>query len=293
MMMSFAFQFFSFADQICPYGFAVQTFPSAGFTVHSNTSQPRQHMEPTKSYLANNSTLFQEASFGGSDLGNNSSSNLLQTHSSAGAVEHSPPFDEQNDDGDQRSSGDPNGGGSTADDGYNWRKYGQKHVKGSEFPRSYYKCTHQSCPVKKKVERSQEGHITEITYKGAHNHPKPPPNRRSALGSSNGLGDIQLDSDQPGPGDQIWSAVQNGNAAGGWKPDNLDGSPSALPGQEYSNGARNGTTYDTVDGVDGSSTFSNEEEEDDRATHGSVSLGYDGEGDESESKRRFFLLFLV
>ncbi|XP_047980306.1 probable WRKY transcription factor 2 [Salvia hispanica] len=263
-----------------------KTFPNAGFTVHSNTSQPRQNIEPTKSYLANNSTLFQEASFGGSDLGNNGSSTLLQTHSSAGAVEHSPPFDEQNDDGDQRSSGDPNGGGSTADDGYNWRKYGQKHVKGSEYPRSYYKCTHQSCPVKKKVERSQEGHITEITYKGAHNHPKPPPNRRSALGSSNGLGDIQLDSDQPGTGDQIWSGVQNGNAAGGWKPDNLDGSPSALPGQEYNNGARNGTTYETVDGVDGSSTFSNEEEEDDRATHGSVSLGYDGEGDESESKRR-------
>ena len=37
-------------------------------------------------------------------------------------------------------------------DGYNWRKYGQKKVKGSEFPRSYYKCTHPSCPVKRKVE---------------------------------------------------------------------------------------------------------------------------------------------
>lgn len=59
-----------------------------------------------------------------------------------------------------------------ADDGYNWRKYGQKQVKGSEYPRSYYKCTHQNCPVKKKVERAMDGQITEIIYKGQHNHPK-------------------------------------------------------------------------------------------------------------------------
>ncbi|TKY69629.1 WRKY transcription factor 3 [Spatholobus suberectus] len=66
-----------------------------------------------------------------------------------------------------------------ADDGYNWRKYGQKQVKGSEFPRSYYKCTHPSCPVKKKVERSLEGHVTAIIYKGEHNHQRPQPNKRS------------------------------------------------------------------------------------------------------------------
>ncbi|KAH6809876.1 WRKY DNA-binding protein 3 [Perilla frutescens var. frutescens] len=61
-----------------------------------------------------------------------------------------------------------------ANDGYNWRKYGQKQVKGSEYPRSYYKCTHANCPVKKKVERSLDGQITEIIYKGQHNHPRPP-----------------------------------------------------------------------------------------------------------------------
>ncbi|CAL0313639.1 unnamed protein product [Lupinus luteus] len=63
------------------------------------------------------------------------------------------------------------------DDGYNWRKYGQKQVKGSEFPRSYYKCTHPNCPVKKKVERSFEGHVTAIIYKGEHNHRRPHPNK--------------------------------------------------------------------------------------------------------------------
>jgi len=35
--------------------------------------------------------------------------------------------------------------------------------------------------VKKKVERSHEGHITEIIYKGAHNHPKPTPSRRPGV----------------------------------------------------------------------------------------------------------------
>ncbi|XP_028791763.1 probable WRKY transcription factor 4 [Neltuma alba] len=67
-----------------------------------------------------------------------------------------------------------------ADDGYNWRKYGQKQVKGSDYPRSYYKCTHLNCPVKKKIERAPDGHITEIIYKGQHNHEKPQPNRRAA-----------------------------------------------------------------------------------------------------------------
>ncbi|MED6210788.1 WRKY Transcription Factor [Stylosanthes scabra] len=75
-----------------------------------------------------------------------------------------------------------------ADDGYNWRKYGQKQVKGSEFPRSYYKCTHASCPVKKKVERSLDGHITAIIYKGEHNHQRPTNKRLkdSAMASSEG-----------------------------------------------------------------------------------------------------------
>lgn len=69
-------------------------------------------------------------------------------------------------------------GDKPANDGYNWRKYGQKQVKASECPRSYYKCTHPNCPVKKKVERSLDGHISEITYKGKHNHDPPKPNKR-------------------------------------------------------------------------------------------------------------------
>ncbi|KAG2279428.1 hypothetical protein Bca52824_050648 [Brassica carinata] len=69
-------------------------------------------------------------------------------------------------------------GSKTSEDGYNWRKYGQKQVKGSENPRSYFRCTFPNCVTKKKVETSLvKGHVTEIVYKGSHNHPKPYPLR--------------------------------------------------------------------------------------------------------------------
>ncbi|KAJ7953869.1 WRKY transcription factor [Quillaja saponaria] len=72
-----------------------------------------------------------------------------------------------------------------ADDGYNWRKYGQKQMKGSEFPRSYYKCTHRGCPVKKKVERSLDGQVTAIIYRGQHNHQPPEPTTRRPKDTGN------------------------------------------------------------------------------------------------------------
>lgn len=50
-------------------------------------------------------------------------------------------------------------------DGYRWRKYGQKKVKGSSFARNYYKCTHLGCPATKHIEQGN------VTYKGSHNHP--------------------------------------------------------------------------------------------------------------------------
>ncbi|CAN4096283.1 unnamed protein product [Withania somnifera] len=61
-----------------------------------------------------------------------------------------------------------------SEDGYNWRKYGQKLVRGNEFTRSYYKCTFPSCLAKKQVERSHDGHITDIHYIGKHEHPETP-----------------------------------------------------------------------------------------------------------------------
>nr|XP_011463029.1 PREDICTED: probable WRKY transcription factor 57 isoform X2 [Fragaria vesca subsp. vesca] len=57
------------------------------------------------------------------------------------------------------------------EDGYRWRKYGQKAVKNSPYPRSYYRCTNSKCTVKKRVERSSEDPTTVITtYEGQHCH---------------------------------------------------------------------------------------------------------------------------
>lgn len=77
-----------------------------------------------------------------------------------------------------------------SNDGYGWRKYGQKQVKKSENPRSYFKCTYPNCVSKKIVESASDGQITEIIYKGGHNHPKPeytkrPPGSTSIPSSSN------------------------------------------------------------------------------------------------------------
>ncbi|KAB1214982.1 putative WRKY transcription factor 2 [Morella rubra] len=289
-----------------PATFPQQSFPSIEVSVQSDNSL--QSAEPTKVQTQYRNSLHSQADLSRSCTEKENGTNAILAEQRAfaavgGSAEHSPPLDEQPDEeGDQRGSGDSiaaGAGGAPSEDGYNWRKYGQKQVKGSEYPRSYYKCTHQNCQVKKKVERSHEGHITEIIYKGAHNHPKPPPNRRSAIGSANPLLDMQVDiPEQVGPqsgadGNPLWASTQKGTAgeASDWRHDNLEVTSSASVGPEYCNQsasvqAQNGTQFESGDAVDASSTFSNDEDEDDLGTHGSVSLGYDGEGDESESKRR-------
>ncbi|KAL0304335.1 UNVERIFIED_CONTAM: putative WRKY transcription factor 27 [Sesamum radiatum] len=65
-----------------------------------------------------------------------------------------------------------------------WRKYGQKPIKGSPYPRNYYRCsTSKGCAARKQVERSpnDEG-IFVVSYTGEHTHPRPA--HRSSLAGS-------------------------------------------------------------------------------------------------------------
>ncbi|CAK9150451.1 unnamed protein product [Ilex paraguariensis] len=126
-------------------------------------------------------------------------------------------------------------------DGYNWRKYGQKQVKGSENPRSYYKCTYPDCPTKKKVERTLDGQVTEIVYKGCHNHPKPQSTRRSSsqlyqTPGSTTISEFQNQSHGIHGNAQMESATMPENSAASFGDDDFDqGSPMSHSGDNNEN----------------------------------------------------------
>ncbi|KAF0890499.1 hypothetical protein E2562_002856 [Oryza meyeriana var. granulata] len=185
-----------------------------------------------------------------------------------------------------------------AGDGASPPDHGQL-VKHSEYPRSYYKCTHINCVVKKKVERSQEGHVTEIIYKGTHNHPKPAASRRPPVHPA---GDAQADRAPDGGGNNPPAA-----AAGG-QPNNAEvrqlwhngvagqevTSPS-VPGElcdstasmQVHDGVGAGAQFESPEGVDVTSAVSDEVDRDDKVAHVlPQAAAADGESDELERKRR-------
>nr|QIN97364.1 WRKY27 transcription factor [Isatis tinctoria] len=58
------------------------------------------------------------------------------------------------------------------EDKYAWRKYGQKEILNTKFPRSYFRCTHkptQGCKATKQVQKKeQDPNMFQITYIGYH-----------------------------------------------------------------------------------------------------------------------------
>lgn len=83
-------------------------------------------------------------------------------------------------DGRQKNDGPPS-------DMWAWRKYGQKPIKGSPYPRGYYRCSSsKGCCARKQVERScTDPSMLIVTYTSDHNHPWP--SNRANSNSNSGL----------------------------------------------------------------------------------------------------------
>ncbi|KAJ7232339.1 hypothetical protein O6H91_Y455100 [Diphasiastrum complanatum] len=73
-----------------------------------------------------------------------------------------------------KGTGRPSGEGHSSDM-WAWRKYGQKPIKGSPYPRGYYRCSScKGCSAKKQVEISRnDPSMLIITYTSEHNHQAP------------------------------------------------------------------------------------------------------------------------
>ncbi|XP_024979060.1 WRKY transcription factor 22-like [Cynara cardunculus var. scolymus] len=78
-----------------------------------------------------------------------------------------------------------------------WRKYGQKPIKGSPYPRNYYRCsTTKACGAKKQVERNpMDPAIFIVSYSGEHIHPRP--THRSSLAGSTRSNKFNTDNNKP------------------------------------------------------------------------------------------------
>ncbi|MED6206987.1 hypothetical protein PIB30_031663 [Stylosanthes scabra] len=59
-----------------------------------------------------------------------------------------------------------------ADDGYSWRKYGQKEILNCKYPRNYFRCIHrntQGCHATKQVQQiGEDPPLYETVYRGQH-----------------------------------------------------------------------------------------------------------------------------
>ncbi|XP_058201036.1 probable WRKY transcription factor 65 [Rhododendron vialii] len=75
---------------------------------------------------------------------------------------------------------------SPPSDSWSWRKYGQKPIKGSPYPRGYYRCSSsKGCPARKQVERSHvDPTMLLITYSSEHNHHTPPSKKSTAMATA-------------------------------------------------------------------------------------------------------------
>ncbi|KAI5019005.1 hypothetical protein ZWY2020_043893 [Hordeum vulgare] len=86
--------------------------------------------------------------------------------------------------------------------------------EGGENPRSY-KCSFAGCPTKKKVEQAPDGQVTEIVYKGTHNHPKPQNPRRGSGSAASSSYALQYQGSNDVSSDALSGTPENSSASYG------------------------------------------------------------------------------
>ncbi|KAJ0986372.1 hypothetical protein J5N97_004728 [Dioscorea zingiberensis] len=160
-------------------------------------------------------------------------------------------------------------------DSWAWRKYGQKPIKGSPYPRGYYRCSSsKGCPARKQVERSRvDPTMLVVTYSSDHNHPWPLPKNHNhhhaaaAAGTSSPKskttaveesdpGRIQTDPEERFA-DLIAGDMLGGVVFGGWFSDVGSPSPSASPTE----GSDDTLLYGSIAGCSAGILFPDESEE--------------------------------
>ncbi|KAB1227727.1 putative WRKY transcription factor 57 [Morella rubra] len=81
------------------------------------------------------------------------------------------------------------------EDGYQWKKYGQKFIRNIGKVRSYFKCQRSNCTAKKRAEWStSEPDNIRVVYEGVHSHALPAPESGSSRpGTDSSLNANQYD----------------------------------------------------------------------------------------------------
>lgn len=100
-------------------------------------------------------------------------------------------------------SNKPNGE-DVPSDHWAWRKYGQKPIKGSPYPRGYYRCSSsKGCLARKQVERDRtDPSMVIMTYTSDHNHPWPT-HRSSLAGSIRQTRSIKSEAEDQCPNQEV------------------------------------------------------------------------------------------
>lgn len=121
-------------------------------------------------------------------------------------------------------------------DSWAWRKYGQKPIKGSPYPRGYYRCSSaKGCPARKQVERSRvDPTMLVVTYTAEHSHSYPAP-KSNHNGSSGKIVSVDVKEEatvpdlEPVPRNSPESVPEQGES----KFSDLIGEDSKLMADEY------------------------------------------------------------